>query len=55
MQLILTFMQIEGLLVDKDIRLSDLKGTFDVIAKRLLERIVRQGLDLVIINLLNLQ
>ncbi len=29
------FMQIEGLLVDKDIRLSDLKGTFDVIAKRL--------------------
>ena len=29
------FMQIEGLLIDKDIRLSDLKGTFDVIAKRL--------------------
>ena len=29
------FMQIEGLLVDKDIRLSDLKGTFDLIAKRL--------------------
>ena len=29
------FMQIEGLLVDKDIRLSDLKGTFDVIAKKL--------------------
>ena len=29
------FMQIEGLLVDKDISLSDLKGTFDVIAKRL--------------------
>lgn len=29
------FMQIEGLLVDKNIRLSDLKGTFDVIAKRL--------------------
>jgi len=27
------FMQIEGLLVDKDIRLSDLKGTFDLIAK----------------------
>lgn len=29
------FMQIEGLLVDKNISLSDLKGTFDVIAKRL--------------------
>ena len=29
------FMQIEGLLVDKDIRLSDLKGTFDIIAKKL--------------------
>ncbi len=29
------FMQIEGLLVDKDISLSDLKGTFDVIAKHL--------------------
>ena len=29
------FMQIEGLLVDKNIRLSDLKGTFDVLAKRL--------------------
>ncbi len=29
------FMQIEGLLVDKDIRLSDLKGTFDVVAKKL--------------------
>lgn len=29
------FMQIEGLLVDKDVSLSDLKGTFDVIAKRL--------------------
>ena len=29
------FMQIEGLLVDKNIRLSDLKGTFDVIAKKL--------------------
>ena len=29
------FMQIEGLLVDKDISLSDLKGTFDVVAKRL--------------------
>ena len=29
------FMQIEGLLVDKDIRLSDLKGTFDLIAKKL--------------------
>ena len=29
------FMQIEGLLVDKDISLSDLKGTFDEIAKRL--------------------
>ena len=29
------FMQIEGLLVDKDIRLSDLKGTFDCIAKKL--------------------
>ena len=29
------FMQIEGLLIDKDIRLSDLKGTFDVIAKKL--------------------
>ena len=29
------FMQIEGLLVDKNISLSDLKGTFDVVAKRL--------------------
>ena len=29
------FMQIEGLLVDKNIRLSDLKGTFDIIAKKL--------------------
>ena len=29
------FMQIEGLLIDKDISLSDLKGTFDVIAKKL--------------------
>lgn len=29
------FMQIEGLLVDKNVSLSDLKGTFDVIAKRL--------------------
>ncbi len=29
------FMQIEGLLVDKNISLSNLKGTFDVIAKRL--------------------
>ncbi len=29
------FMQIEGLLVDKDISLSDLKGTFDGIAKHL--------------------
>ena len=29
------FMQIEGLLVDKDISLSDLKGTFDVACKKL--------------------
>lgn len=29
------FMQIEGLLVDKDISLSDLKGTVDVIVKKL--------------------
>ena len=29
------FMQIEGLLIDKDISLSDLKGTFDTIAKHL--------------------
>ncbi len=29
------FMQIEGLLIDKGISLSDLKGTFDVIAKHL--------------------
>ncbi len=29
------FMQIEGLLVDKNISLSDLKGTFDLIAKKL--------------------
>ena len=29
------FMQIEGLLVDKNISLSDLKGTFDEIAKKL--------------------
>ena len=29
------FMQIEGLLVDKNVNLSDLKGTFDIIAKKL--------------------
>lgn len=29
------FMQIEGLLVDKNVSLSDLKGTFDLIAKHL--------------------
>ncbi len=29
------FMQIEGLLVDKNVSLSDLKGTFDIVAKRL--------------------
>ena len=29
------FMQIEGLLIDKDISLADLKGTFDVLAKKL--------------------
>ena len=29
------FLQIEGLLVDKNISLSDLKGTFDIIAKHL--------------------
>lgn len=29
------FMQIEGLVIDKDISLSDLKGTIDVIAKKL--------------------
>ena len=29
------FMQIEGLLVDKEVSLSDLKGTFDLIAKKL--------------------
>lgn len=29
------FIQIEGLLVDKDISLSDLKGTFDVMAKKI--------------------
>jgi len=29
------FMQIEGLLVDKDVSLSDLKGTIDVIVKKL--------------------
>lgn len=29
------FMQIEGLLVDKNISLSNLKGTFDVVAKKL--------------------
>ena len=29
------FMQVEGLLVDKDISLSDLKGTIDVIVKKL--------------------
>ena len=29
------FVQIEGLLVDKDISLADLKGTFDVLAKKL--------------------
>src|SRR5574344_272332 len=29
------FMQIEGLLVDKNVSLSDLKGTFDVILKKL--------------------
>ena len=30
------FMQIEGLLIDEKVSLSDLKGTFDVIAKKLL-------------------
>jgi len=29
------FMQIEGLLIDKDITLADLKGTFEVMAKKL--------------------
>ena len=29
------FMQIEGLLVDKDISLCDLKGTFDVLAQNM--------------------
>lgn len=29
------FMQIEGLLVDKNVSLSDLKGTFDILAKHL--------------------
>ena len=29
------FMQIEGLLVDKNVSLSDLKGTFDVVVKKL--------------------
>lgn len=29
------FMQIEGLLVDREVSLSDLKGTFDVLAKKL--------------------
>ena len=29
------FMQIEGLLIDKNISLSDLKGTFDIVAKKL--------------------
>lgn len=29
------FMQIEGLLVDKNIHLTDLKGTFEIVAKRL--------------------
>lgn len=29
------FMQVEGLLVDKDISLSDLKGTIDIVCKRL--------------------
>ena len=29
------FMQIEGLLIDKNVSLSDLKGTFDTIAKKL--------------------
>lgn len=29
------FMQIEGLLIDKNISLSDLKGTFDVVVKKL--------------------
>lgn len=29
------FMQIEGLLVDKNVSLSDLKGTFDVVCKKL--------------------
>ena len=32
------FMQIEGLIVDKDISLSDLKGTMDVLFKRLFGR-----------------
>lgn len=29
------FMQIEGLLIDRNVSLSDLKGTFDIVAKRL--------------------
>ena len=29
------FMQMEGLLIDKDISLADLKGTFDIVAKHL--------------------
>ena len=33
------FMQIEGLLVDKDIHLTDLKGTFAVVLKNYLVKI----------------
>ena len=43
------FMQIEGLLVDKNISLSDLKGTIDLIAKK-----QKQDLDQAIINLQSL-
>ena len=38
------FMQIEGLLVDKDISLSDLKGTVDEIVKRTIRFICRNAI-----------
>lgn len=49
------FIQIEGLLVDKDISLSDLKGTIDIIVKKLFGDSIELDLDLVIINSLSLQ
>ncbi len=40
------FMQIEGLVVDKDLTLADLKGTIDTFVKAVLYHLRRQGLQL---------